>query len=201
MLQERQIFQTTWLTYSRDEAKITLAGVHDKPGVSAAIFNAMAEANISVDMIVQSDSPDGKSTDMTFTLAESELKKALDILESSREAIGFNSLLSDSDVVKISVVGVGMRTHVGIARKMFQALSERGINVQAISTSEIKISVLIASEYAELAVRAPRWISPSDHTSPTKAANSKSCRRFIRISTTKPAATNTRFSSRRSKTT
>ena len=142
------------ITYSRDEAKITLAGVHDKPGVSAAIFNAMAEANISVDMIVQSDSPDGKSTDMTFTLAESELKKALDILESSREAIGFNSLLSDSDVVKISVVGVGMRTHVGIARKMFQALSERGINVQAISTSEIKISVLIASEYAELAVRA-----------------------------------------------
>ena len=142
------------ITYSRDEAKITLAGVHDKPGVSAAIFNAMAEANISVDMIVQSDSPDGKSTDMTFTLAESELKKALDILETSREAIGFNSLLSDSDVVKISVVGVGMRTHVGIARKMFQALSERGINVQAISTSEIKISVLIASEYAELAVRA-----------------------------------------------
>lgn len=142
------------ITYSRDEAKITLAGVHDKPGVSAAIFNAMAEANISVDMIVQSDSPDGRSTDMTFTLPESELKRALEILETAKEKIGYHSLLSDSDVVKISVVGVGMRTHVGVARKMFQALSEKGINVQAISTSEIKISVLIASEYAELAVRA-----------------------------------------------
>ncbi len=142
------------ITYSRDEAKITLAGVHDKPGVSAAIFNAMAEANISVDMIVQSDSPDGRSTDMTFTLPESELKRALEILETAKEKIGYHTLLSDSDVVKISVVGVGMRTHVGVARKMFQALSEKGINVQAISTSEIKISVLIASEYAELAVRA-----------------------------------------------
>ncbi len=142
------------ITYSRDEAKITLAGVHDKPGVSAAIFNAMAEANISVDMIVQSDSADGQSTDMTFTLPESELSRALSILEKSKSEIGFHSLLSDSDVVKISVVGVGMRTHVGVARKMFKALSEKGINVQAISTSEIKISVLIASEYAELAVRA-----------------------------------------------
>lgn len=142
------------ITYSRDEAKITLAGVHDKPGVSAAIFNAMAEANISVDMIVQSDSPDGQSTDMTFTLPESELKRALEILETAKEKIGYHNLLSDCDVVKISVVGVGMRTHVGVARKMFQALSEKGINVQAISTSEIKISVLIASEYAELAVRA-----------------------------------------------
>ncbi|CCZ22008.1 aspartokinase [Acetobacter sp. CAG:977] len=142
------------ITYSRDEAKITLAGVHDKPGVSAAIFNAMAEANISVDMIVQSDSADGKSTDMTFTLPESELKRALSILEKAKEEIGYQSLLSDSDVVKISVVGVGMRTHVGVARKMFKALSDKGINVQAISTSEIKISVLIASEYAELAVRA-----------------------------------------------
>lgn len=142
------------ITYSRDEAKITLAGVEDKPGVSAAIFNAMADANICVDMIVQSDSPDGAKTDMTFTLPESELAHAMAALEKNKAQIGFKSLTSDSDCAKISLVGVGMRTHTGIARRMFQALSEKGINVQTISTSEIKISVLIASEYAELAVRA-----------------------------------------------
>lgn len=142
------------ITYSRDESKITLAGVEDKPGVSAAIFNAMAEANICVDMIVQSDSPDGAKTDMTFTLPESELARAIATLEKNKDKIGFKSLTSDTDCAKISLVGVGMRTHTGIAQRMFQALSEKGINVQTISTSEIKISVLIASEYAELAVRA-----------------------------------------------
>lgn len=142
------------ITYSRDEAKITLAGVEDKPGVSAAIFNAMAEANICVDMIVQSDSPDGAKTDMTFTLPESELTRAIASLEKNKDKIGFKSLTSNSDCAKISLVGVGMRTHTGIAQRMFKALSEKGINVQTISTSEIKISVLIASEYAELAVRA-----------------------------------------------
>lgn len=142
------------ITYSRDEAKITLAGVQDKPGVSAAIFRAMSEANVCVDMIVQSDSPDGTKTDMTFTLPESELTRALAVLEKNKADIGYQSVASDTDISKISLVGVGMRTHTGIARKMFEALSEKGINVQTISTSEIKISVLIASEYAELAVRA-----------------------------------------------
>lgn len=142
------------ITCSRDEAKITLVGVQDKPGVSAAVFNAMAQANICIDMIVQSDSPDGTHTDMTFTLPESELAKAKNVLEENQKDIGYRSVISDADCVKISLVGVGMRTHTGIAQKMFEALSEKGINVQTISTSEIKISVLIASEYAELAVRA-----------------------------------------------
>lgn len=142
------------ITYSRDEAKITLAGVRDTPGVSAAVFDAMAEANVCVDMIVQTDSSDGKLTDMTFTVPQTDLKKALASLESRRERIGFSSLMSDTDCVKVSLVGVGMRTHTGIAGKMFKALSEKGINVQAIATSEIKISVLIAEDYAELAVRA-----------------------------------------------
>lgn len=142
------------ITYSRDEAKITLAGLRDEPGVSAAIFDAMADANICVDMIVQSDAADGAHTDITFTLPESELKKAMTVLEKNRERIGYEKIVSDTDCVKVSLVGVGMRTHTGIARKMFAALSEKGINVQAISTSEIKISVLIPADYAELAVRA-----------------------------------------------
>ena len=142
------------ITYSRDEAKITLAGLRDEPGVSAAIFDAMADANICVDMIVQSDAADGAHTDITFTLPESELKKAMAVLEKNRDRIGYEKIVSDTDCVKVSLVGVGMRTHTGIARKMFAALSEKGINVQAISTSEIKISVLIPADYAELAVRA-----------------------------------------------
>ena len=142
------------ITCSRDEAKITLVGVQDKPGVSAAVFNAMAEANICIDMIVQSDSPDGTHTDMTFTLPEADLTRALTVLEKNKEGVGYSNIISDSDCAKISLIGVGMRTHTGIAQKMFQALSEKGINVQTISTSEIKISVLIAAEYAELAVRA-----------------------------------------------
>ena len=142
------------ITCSHDEAKITLVGVQDKPGVSAAVFNAMAQANICIDMIVQTDSADGTHTDMTFTLPESELSKALAVLEKNKADIGYRSAISDSDCVKISLIGVGMRTHTGIAQRMFEALSEKGINVQTISTSEIKISVLIAGEYAELAVRA-----------------------------------------------
>ena len=142
------------ITCSRDEAKITLVGVQDKPGVSAAVFNAMAEANICIDMIVQSDSPDGTHTDMTFTLPEADLNRALAVLEKDKADIGYRNVISDSDCAKISLIGVGMRTHTGIARKMFEALSAKGINVQTISTSEIKISVLIAAEYAELAVRA-----------------------------------------------
>lgn len=142
------------ITCSRDEAKITLVGVQDKPGVSAAVFDAMAQANICIDMIVQSDSPDGTHTDMTFTLPESEIGRALSVLEKNKADIGYRDAIADSDCAKISLIGVGMRTHTGIAQKMFAALSAKGINVQTISTSEIKISVLIAAEYAELAVRA-----------------------------------------------
>ena len=142
------------ITCSRDEAKITLVGVQDKPGVSAAVFDAMAQANICIDMIVQSDSPDGTHTDMTFTLPESEIGRALSVLEKNKADIGYRNAIADSDCAKISLIGVGMRTHTGIAQKMFAALSAKGINVQTISTSEIKISVLIAAEYAELAVRA-----------------------------------------------
>ena len=142
------------ITCSRDEAKITLVGVQDKPGVSAAVFDAMAQANICIDMIVQSDSPDGTHTDMTFTLPESEIGRALSVLEKNKAEIGYRNAIADSDCAKISLIGVGMRTHTGIAQKMFAALSAKGINVQTISTSEIKISVLIAAEYAELAVRA-----------------------------------------------
>lgn len=142
------------ITYTKDEAKLTLAGVHDKPGVSAVIFNAMAQANICVDMIVQTDTADKQSTDITFTLPELDLPKAREILENMKDELGFTTLVADTDIVKVSLVGVGMRTHVGVAQKMFQTLSDKGINIQAISTSEIKISVVIASEYAELAIRA-----------------------------------------------
>lgn len=142
------------ITYTKDEAKLTLAGVHDKPGVSAVIFNAMAQANICVDMIVQTDAADKQSTDITFTLPELDLPKAREILENMKDELGFTTLVADTDIVKVSLVGVGMRTHVGVAQKMFQTLSDKGINIQAISTSEIKISVVIASEYAELAIRA-----------------------------------------------
>ena len=114
----------------------------------------MAQANICVDMIVQTDAADKQSTDITFTLPELDLPKAREILENMKDELGFTTLVSDTDIVKVSLVGVGMRTHVGVAQKMFQTLSDKGINIQAISTSEIKISVVIASEYAELAIRA-----------------------------------------------
>ncbi|MCQ2913685.1 MAG: aspartate kinase [Alphaproteobacteria bacterium] len=142
------------ITYSRDEAKITLSGVRDEPGVSAAVFDALASANICVDMIVQTDSADGSRTDITFTLAQGDVNKAISVLDSNHDKIGYHGIKSDTNCVKVSVIGVGMRTHAGIANKMFHALSEKGINVQTISTSEIKISVLIADEYTELAVRA-----------------------------------------------
>ncbi|NBB69107.1 MAG: aspartate kinase [Alphaproteobacteria bacterium] len=141
------------ITYSRDEAKVTLVGVEDRPGVAARIFGALAEANVNVDMIVQSVSPDGRSTDLTFTLAASDLARARDVLDPVVRALGCRDLVADGGVVKISVIGVGMRSHAGIAHRMFNVLAERGINIQAISTSEIKISVLIPAEYTELAIR------------------------------------------------
>ncbi|NVK17215.1 MAG: aspartate kinase [Methylocystaceae bacterium] len=142
------------IAYSRDEAKITLVGVADRPGVSAGIFGPLADTSINVDMIVQNVSEDGQTTDMTFTVPRGDLKRALALLEEKKSEISYQRMTSDSDVVKISVVGVGMRTHAGVAATMFQALAEKGINIQVITTSEIKVSVLIAEEYLELAIRA-----------------------------------------------
>ena len=142
------------IAYSRDEAKVTLVGVADRPGVAAGIFGPLSDANVNVDMIVQNISADGKRTDMTFTVGKSDYARAVAVLEGIRDTITYQSLSLNPDVVKISVIGVGMRSHAGVAKNMFQALAEKGINIQVISTSEIKISVLIAEEYTELALRA-----------------------------------------------
>jgi aspartate kinase len=142
------------IAYSRDEAKVTLVSVADRPGVAAGIFGPLSDANVNVDMIVQNVSDDGKRTDMTFTVGKSDFDRAIQVLEGVKQAISFESLSTDPDVVKVSVIGVGMRSHAGVAQQMFQALAEKGINIQVISTSEIKISVLIAEEYTELALRA-----------------------------------------------
>ncbi|HYD81535.1 MAG TPA: aspartate kinase [Paucimonas sp.] len=144
----------TGIAFNRDEAKITVLGVPDKPGIAYQILGPVADANIEVDMIIQNQSVEGK-TDFTFTVARGEYAKAMDVLTSSvKEHIGATSIVGDSKVSKVSVVGVGMRSHVGIASQMFRTLSEEGINIQMISTSEIKISVLIDEKYMELAVRA-----------------------------------------------
>jgi aspartate kinase len=141
------------IAYAKDEAKVTILRVEDKPGIAARIFGPLAEANINVDMIVQNVSADGKSTDMTFTVQAAELARALDVLAQARDGIGYFDVRSSADVVKVSVIGIGMRSHAGVAAQMFKALAEKGINIVAISTSEIKISVLIDAAYAELAVR------------------------------------------------
>jgi aspartate kinase len=141
------------IAYSRDEAKITVRRVPDRPGIAAAIFVPLAEANINVDMIVQNVAEDG-TTDMTFTVGKTDFPRATAVLETARQAIGFAEITTDQNVAKLSVVGVGMRSHAGVAGTMFRTLAERGINIQVISTSEIKVSVLVAAEYTELAVRA-----------------------------------------------
>jgi aspartate kinase len=141
------------IAYSRDEAKITVQKVPDRPGVAAAIFGPLADNAINVDMIVQNISEDGRA-DLTFTVARADLDRAVSVLEEKRGLLGFAALKPDSNVVKISVIGVGMRSHSGVAKQMFQTLFEKGINIQVISTSEIKVSVLIAAEYTELALRA-----------------------------------------------
>ena len=148
---EKQV--VSGVTYAPDEAKITLLRVADRPGVAAAIFGSLADASINVDMIVQNVSYDGKSTDLTFTIGRADLERATALLLGRQEEIGFKKLVPDKNVVKVSVVGVGMRSHTGVARAMFQALADKNINIQVISTSEIKVSVLIAAEYTELAVR------------------------------------------------
>ena len=144
----------TGIAYSRDEAQISLRRVADRPGVSAAVFGPLADANVNVDMIVQNVSEDGDLTDMTFTVPDGDLERAVAVLEGNREAIGFDALQSDGSLTKLSVVGIGMRSHAGVAATAFRALAERGINIRAITTSEIKISFLIGAEYTELAVRA-----------------------------------------------
>ena len=141
------------IAYSRDEAKITLLGVPDQPGVAARIFGPLAEASINVDMIVQNISAEEARTDLTFTVAKNDLARATEVLKARRGELAFSELRADPNVVKVSVIGVGMRSHAGVAQSMFTALAEKGINIQVISTSEIKISVLVAEEYTELAIR------------------------------------------------
>ena len=139
------------ISHTRDEAKVTLVKVPDIPGIAASVFGPLAEASINVDMIVQNVSVDGK-TDMTFTVSKTDLPRALQVMKNEPKLKDIE-ILSDEDVSKVSVVGIGMKSHAGVAQTMFAALAERGINIQVISTSEIKISVLIAAEYTELAVR------------------------------------------------
>jgi len=148
---EKQI--VSGVTYSADEAKITLIGVADRPGIAAAIFGPLSDAGINVDMIVQNISEDGKKTDMTFTLGRADLDRAVAQLEKLKGSLDWAKLVPDRNVIKVSVVGVGMRSHTGVAHTMFKALADKGINIQAITTSEIKVSVLISADYTELAVR------------------------------------------------
>ncbi|HUC19366.1 MAG TPA: aspartate kinase [Acetobacteraceae bacterium] len=140
------------IAYSRDEAKITVRRVPDRPGIAAALFGPLAAANVNVDMIVQNVAADG-TTDLTFTLGKADLPRARKVLDEAHASIGYAEITADSDVAKISVVGVGMRSHAGVASTMFRAFADKAINIQVISTSEIKVSVLIGAEYTELAVR------------------------------------------------
>ena len=144
----------TGIAYSRDDAKITIVRVPDQPGVAADILAPLSDAGIIIDMIVQNVSHDGNATDLTFTVARDDAEKAVDALRALKGKLDYQSLLSDTNVAKISVIGVGMQSHAGVAQTMFTALADNGINIQVISTSEIKISVLIAEEHTERAVRA-----------------------------------------------
>ena len=148
---EKQI--VSGIAFTRNEAKVSLINIADKPGVAARVFGPLAAANINVDMIVQNVSADGKSADITFTVTEAELPKALEVLKAAKGEVSYGELRSSAGVAKVSVVGIGMRSHAGVAAKMFTALAEKGINILAIGTSEIKISVLIDADYTELAVR------------------------------------------------
>ena len=143
----------TGIAFSRDEAQITLRRVADKPGVAAAIFMPLAEANINVDMIVQVVSDDTTTTDLTFTVPSADYERAMALMSKATETIGFAAISGATDVAKVSAIGIGMRSHAGVAAQAFRALSEKGINLRAITTSEIKFSVLIDAAYTELAVR------------------------------------------------
>jgi aspartate kinase len=143
----------TGIAHDKNEARVTLSGLPDKPGTVAAIFAPLAKANINVDMIVQSGAGTGRSSSLTFTVPTGSLAHAVAELEKAKGTIGFDEVMTNTDVVKVSAVGIGMRSNAGIAAKMFETLAERGINILAISTSEIKVSVLLPEEYTELAVR------------------------------------------------
>jgi aspartate kinase len=143
----------TGIAFSKDEAQISIREVEDKPGIAAAIFGPLAEASINVDMIVQNVSSDGKTTDLTFTVPAADYERANDVIKGSRERIGYQRLDGAIDVAKVSVIGIGMRSHAGVAAGAFRALADRGINIRAITTSEIKFSLLIDAAYTELAVR------------------------------------------------
>ncbi len=142
------------IAYSRDEAKVTLMNVPDRPGIAAGVFSPLAQAGINVDMIVQNVSEDGSRTDITFTVSRADLERAVGVLEGLKAQLGYSALVPDAAVVKVSVIGMGMRSHAGVATKMFEVLAGHGINIQVITTSEIKISVLIGEQFTELALRA-----------------------------------------------
>jgi aspartate kinase len=143
----------TGIAHDKNEARVTLSGLPDVPGTVAGIFTPLAKANVNVDMIVQSGHGTGARSDLTFTVPKAALAHSVAELEKVKEAIDFVEILTDTEVVKISAVGIGMRSNAGVAARMFETLAERGINILAISTSEIKVSVLIPEEYTELAVR------------------------------------------------
>ena len=158
---EQQV--VTGIAFSKDEAQITLRRVADKPGVAATIFGPLADANINVDMIIQVVSDDQKTTDLTFTVVTADFERAKTILEKNKADIGYAMLQGANDVVKISAIGIGMRSHAGIAARAFRALADKGINIRAITTSEIKFSVLIDKDYTELAVRTLHSLYGLDH--------------------------------------
>ena len=148
---EQQV--VTGIAFSKDEAQIAIRNVEDKPGIAAAIFGPLAESSVNVDMIVQNVSADGKTTDLTFTVPAADYTRAMDVIQKAKDRIGFRRVDGATDVAKVSVIGIGMRSHAGVAARAFKALAERNINIRAITTSEIKFSVLIDAAYTELAVR------------------------------------------------
>jgi len=148
---EQQV--VTGIAFSKDEAQISIRNVEDKPGIAAAIFGPLADANINVDMIVQNVSADGKKTDLTFTVPAADYQRSMEVIGKAKTGIGFERVDGATDVAKVSVIGIGMRSHAGVASQAFKALAERNINIRAITTSEIKFSVLIDAAYTELAVR------------------------------------------------
>lgn len=154
----------TGIAFSKDEAQISVRQIEDKPGVAASIFVPLADANINVDMIVQNVSEDGKTTDLTFTVPASDYARAKETITGARDKIGYARLDSATDVAKISVIGSGMRSHAGVAAQAFKALSDKGINIRAITTSEIKFSLLIDTAYTELAVRTLHTLYGLDQT-------------------------------------
>ncbi|HWV53463.1 aspartate kinase [Pseudorhodoplanes sp.] len=148
---EQQV--VTGIAFSKDEAQISIRNVEDKPGIAAAIFGPLADSSVNVDMIVQNVSADGKTTDLTFTVPAADYERSMAVIQKAKEAIGFQRVDGATDVAKVSVIGIGMRSHAGVAARAFKALAERNINIRAITTSEIKFSVLIDAAYTELAVR------------------------------------------------